>query len=125
MHHVPQPLAVDLMQAASQVLVGEHDFAAFGQPTQGENTVRVIYAAQWHQADAVLTFDVVGNAFLRGMVRRLVGALLYVGSGHWPLDMMQRLLESRDRSLAAPPAPPGGLCLLQVDYAEGDEREDV
>jgi len=53
-----------------------HDFAAFGRPTQGESTLRELFDARWRQDGPWFTFDVVGNAFLRGMVRSLVGALL-------------------------------------------------
>ncbi len=64
----------------------------------------------------MLCFDIVGNAFLRGMVRSLVGALLQVGTGAWPVEQVAAVLAGRDRALAAPPAPACGLCLMQVDY---------
>ena len=63
-----------------------------------------------------IIFDVVGNAFLRSMVRSLVGSLLYVGQGLWPAEGFKTVLEARDRALAAPPAPACGLCLMQVEY---------
>ena len=47
--------------------MGEHDFASFGRPTQGDSTVRAIFSAEWRQGwPHWLHFDVVGNAFLRG-----------------------------------------------------------
>ncbi|MCX7670698.1 MAG: tRNA pseudouridine(38-40) synthase TruA, partial [Anaerolineae bacterium] len=82
---ISEPLDLAALQAAAAVLVGEHDFASFGRPTQGESTVRVIYEASWQQAGVWFTFDIVGNAFLRGMVRSIVGALLQVGMGYWPV----------------------------------------
>jgi tRNA pseudouridine38-40 synthase len=115
-HLVAQELDAGALQAAADLLVGVHDFASFGRPTQGENTVRCVYSARWLREGARLTFDVVGNAFLRGMVRCLVGATLQVGAGAWPAERVASVLAGRDRALAAPPAPACGLCLMQVDY---------
>ncbi len=114
-HLVGEPLDRAAMQAGADLLVGEHDFASFGQPTQGESTTRRILSAQWRSDGAWFVFDVVGNAFLRGMVRSLVGTLLYVGRGFWPTERVAAILAGCDRALAAP-APPCGLCLMQVEY---------
>lgn len=121
-HLVGQPLHLDLLQAAAEVLVGVHDFASFGRPMQdGETTVRCILSAGWQQdgnerGSARFIFDVVGNAFLRSMVRALVAAQLQVGSGAWSVERLTAVLSARERALAAPPAPPCGLCLMQVEY---------
>jgi tRNA pseudouridine38-40 synthase len=115
-HHVIDPLDLKALQAAADLLVGEHDFASFGQPTQGESTVRVVFTAEWQREGDRFTFDVVGNAFLRGMVRRMVGCILRVGAGFWPTGRIAEILAARDRSLSAPPAPACGLCLMRVDY---------
>jgi tRNA pseudouridine38-40 synthase len=115
-HHLPQPLDIRALQAGSGLLVGVHDFAAFGQATQGESTQREVFEARWRQDGPWFTFDVVGNAFLRGMVRNLVGLLLQVGAGCWLVERVAEVLESRNRALAAPPAPACGLCLMRVEY---------
>jgi len=141
-HHVAQPLDFDALQAGSRMLVGVHDFAAFGQPTQGKRTlgsrgteepaitrspgtVREVFEAGWQQDGPWFAFDIVGNAFLRGMVRSLVGALLQVGRRCWPVERVTEVLESRNRALAAPPAPACGLCLMRVEYLEGVKRENL
>jgi len=115
-HQVAGPLDLAAMQAAAALLVGEHDFAGYGQPTQGDSTVREVFDARWHMDGPRFTFDVVANAFLRGMVRRLVGTLLYVGGGVWPVERVAEILASRDRAQAAPLAPACGLCLMHVEY---------
>jgi tRNA pseudouridine38-40 synthase len=116
-HLVTEPLDADALQSAADLLVGEHDFAGFGRPmVQGETTVRHLFRAAWRRDADRLLFDVSGNAFLRGMVRAVVGSMLQVGSGAWPVERLAVVLERRDRSLAAPPAPACGLCLMQVDY---------
>ncbi len=125
-HLVTQPLRIDLLQSAAETLVGEHDFASFGRPMQaGETTVRIIHRAEWSAVDHLLNFDVVGNAFLRGMIRSLVGNMLRVGGSaqsagrpndQWTVERLAQVLAARDRSMAAAPAPACGLCLVHVEY---------
>ncbi len=121
-HWVAGALDVSAMQAAAGDAIGVHDFASFGRPMQSSgaaragSTVREVLSADWHSEARWVIFDVVGNAFLRSMVRSLVGSLLYVGLGLWPVEGFKTVLEARDRALAAPPAPACGLCLMQVDY---------
>ncbi|MFC2038047.1 tRNA pseudouridine(38-40) synthase TruA, partial [Chloroflexota bacterium] len=71
--HVTQQLDMDGMAQASQCLVGTHDFAAFGRPPQGDNTVRTVSQAEWQLLPPFLTFDIEANAFLYRMVRSIVG----------------------------------------------------
>jgi tRNA pseudouridine38-40 synthase len=115
-HVEPVPLNLAALNEGSELLVGAHDFAAFGQPTRDEGTVRQVFEARWQREGHWFTFDVVGNAFLRGMVRSIVGTLLQVGAGQWPVSRVLEVLRSRDRGLAAPPAPACGLCLMNVEY---------
>ncbi|MCO6452850.1 MAG: tRNA pseudouridine(38-40) synthase TruA [Caldilineales bacterium] len=109
-------LNVAAMAAAGERLIGTHNFAAFGQPPQGENTVRQVINVRWHSQPPYLLFDIIANAFLRRMVRTLVATLVWVGQGRITVADFEALLKSRDRSLAAPPAPPQGLCLMAVTY---------
>lgn len=125
--YVRQELDWNAMNVGAQYLVGEHDFATFGQPPQGEQTVRYLYHAEWQAVQAnlplfdsyagrQLVFTVTANAFLRQMVRNLVGTLLAVGSGQWSPDAVQAALHAKDRRRCAPPAPPHGLVLEKVLY---------
>jgi tRNA pseudouridine38-40 synthase len=118
-HHVAAPLDLNAMQRAAECLVGWHDFATFGRPPQGENTRRRVRRAEWGQCGQFLTFDIEANAFLYRMVRSLVGTLIWVGTGKLAAGAMEEMLSSTDRSLAAPPAPACGLCLMRVIYPEG------
>jgi tRNA pseudouridine38-40 synthase len=115
-HHEPRPLDVERMNQAATLLVGVHDFATFGQPTQGESTVREVLWAGWKDTGQILTFEIEANAFLRRMVRTIVGTLLAVGKGQRSVESIGAVLAARDRSLAAPPAPACGLCLVEVKY---------
>jgi tRNA pseudouridine38-40 synthase len=126
---VPRRLDVEAMNVAAQTLVGEFDFAAFGQPTQGESTVRIVRAADWHVVATSLpelgeprgrrlVLTITANGFLRTMVRYLVGSLLAVGDGRWTPADLAAVRSSLDRRRTAPPAPPHGLVLEQVVYPD-------
>ncbi|MEW6532286.1 MAG: tRNA pseudouridine(38-40) synthase TruA [Thermodesulfobacteriota bacterium] len=119
--HVPRLLNQVAMERSTQFLVGSHDFAAFGAPTDGTpSTVREILEASWQRDDAsdMLHFTIRGSGFLRYMVRSLVGTLVHVGWGRIPTEDFVDILESRDRSKAGPTAPPHGLFLEWVEYQD-------
>ncbi len=115
-YYVPRPLDVKLMNQTAGSLVGEHDFATFGRPTQGQNTVRRVLRASWWSEKFFLYFDIEANAFLQRMVRSLVGTLLLVGAGEFTPEEFRRRLIACERSLAGPTVPPQGLCLMAVNY---------
>jgi tRNA pseudouridine38-40 synthase len=125
--YITKPLDLLAMNAAAEYLVGEHDFATFGQPPEGENTVRQVYDAAWQVVRSDLptimsypgvlfVFTIKANAFLYQMVRNLVGSLLEVGYGRWRPEDVKSALVACDRKRSAPPAPPCGLTLEQVEY---------
>jgi tRNA pseudouridine38-40 synthase len=114
--HVAAPLNVEAMQRAARLLVGEHDFATFGQPPQGDSTVRYVLEAEWGGEAPRLHFDIEANAFLYRMVRSIVGTLLEVGRGVRSVEAVEAALAARDRSQAGPTAPPHGLRLVKVRY---------
>jgi tRNA pseudouridine38-40 synthase len=118
-HWLPVPLDTAAMRDASAHLVGRHDFAAFAAGVSGERTVR---RAVWDTQDDVLRFEIEADAFLRGMVRGIVGTLLWVGRGKITGDRFAEIVRSKDRALAGPSAPARGLCLIAVRY--GGERRD-
>ena len=116
--HVARTLNLEAMRAAASLLVGRHDFAAFGSPPVGENTVREVYSATWTSQDAWLYFDIEANAFLYRMVRMLVGTLLRVGYNVLSPEAFGQILHGRERRKAGPAAASHGLCLRYVSYAE-------
>lgn len=114
--HCKESLDLEAMQAAAGLVRGEHDFAAFGRPTQGEVTVRRVIEAAWVAEPPWLFFEIEANAFLFRMVRSIVGTLLQVGRGRLSPDEFGAILASRDRSRAGQTAPAHGLCLIRVEY---------
>ena len=123
-YHVADTLDVEAMAEASQLLVGKHDFAAFGKPTQGKSTFRHVFQTGWSVEcpksvyGRLLVFEITANAFLYRMVRNIVGTLVRVGQGKLPPEAVATLLESKDRAASGPPVPPCGLCLAHIQYAE-------
>jgi tRNA pseudouridine38-40 synthase len=115
-YHVRNPLDVAAMRQASQFLVGAHDFASFGKPPQGENTVRQVMSADWFTAGTRLIFEITANAFLYRMVRTIVGTLVQVGLGQLAPLEIKDILAASDLTQSAPPAPAHGLCLVRVSY---------
>jgi tRNA pseudouridine38-40 synthase len=117
--HVKRPLAVADMNQAAQALLGVHDFATFGQPPQGENTVREVFTAVCRRDGELVSIYIEANAFLQRMVRSIVGSLKLVGEGNWQIEEFVTALAACDRSQCGTVAPPHGLYLLSVTYDDG------
>jgi tRNA pseudouridine38-40 synthase len=119
-HHYGRPLDIAKMQLAAEALVGEHDFRAYTEELEDhvENTRRELFSFQVRQARDEVWVDVVGTAFLRGMMRRMAGALLEVGRGHRHVAEVSRLLDPEERNRLQWPVvlPANGLCLMRVRY---------
>ena len=115
-----QPLDEARMAEATAFLPGWHDFSTFRTAgCQAKTPVKLMHEASVRREGDFLVFDFRANAFLHHMVRNLVGALVYIGKGYYPVDWLQEVLESRDRSRAAPTFPADGLYLCGVSYSSG------
>lgn len=116
--HHPDRLDVAAMHAASGALIGEHDFAAFRAAgcTAKTTTRRVDSIAFTRLHPGLLEVDIRGNAFLRQMVRILVGTLAEVGTGKIAPGQVAEILAGRDRTKAGTTAPAQGLELIEVRY---------
>ncbi len=111
------PLDMSAMQEAAGLLIGSHDFSAFrAAECQAKSPIKNLRQLDIHREGDMLIFDVSADAFLHHMVRNIVGCLVYVGKGKYPLAWMQQVLESKDRKLAAPTFSPDGLYLCHITY---------
>jgi len=115
---VPVGLNIKEMEKASKVLEGHHDFKSFqGRNSSVKTTDRnIISISIIKRDDGMIVFDVIGEGFLRNMVRIIVGTLIEVGRGEMKADEMKKILEAKTRKSAGPTAPSHGLFLVEVGY---------
>jgi tRNA pseudouridine38-40 synthase len=113
----PHRIDREALDACAAALPGTHDFTAF-TPTQTDHVrfERDVLAASWTQEDEVLSFRIAADAFMRNMVRALVGTQLEVASGRRTFEDFTELLAGAPRSAAGDTAPPHGLYLESVSY---------
>ena len=115
--NVPWQLDRRAMAAAASAAIGRHDFRAF-TPTDTQHVFfdRTVVRCEWQERADELVFCIEADAFLRHMVRVMVGSMLLVGRGHWELARFERLLDGAPRSAAGPTAPAHPLTLVAVRY---------
>jgi tRNA pseudouridine38-40 synthase len=137
----PGKLDRQAMNVAAEATMGRHDFSAF-TPAQTEHVFfdRTVNHCVWRQAtmamaavggrgigSGLLCLEIEANAFLRHMVRAIVGTMVEVGEGKRDVDSFRRLLGGGFRDKVGPTAPAHGLFLWDVRYRSGrrpSERED-
>lgn len=119
--HYPYPLDLEKMQLAIKDLLGTHDFTGFtASGTSVKNKVRTITQANLavDQQTGFLIFTFSGNGFLYKQVRNMVGTLLKIGNGRFPVHQIKTVLETKNRQLAGPTADGNGLYLKEIIYEE-------
>jgi tRNA pseudouridine38-40 synthase len=120
-----RPLDVDLMNQASALVLGHHDFAAFCKFKEGGTTIRTLERYEWRRdSEGLLIADVVADAFCYSMVRNLVGAVVCVADGRKDPSWIQELLTNKERVSDSLVFPARGLSLSRVDYPSDDELLD-
>jgi tRNA pseudouridine38-40 synthase len=118
-HFVPQSLDIEAMRAAAAHLIGERDFRSFAAASAQDRTVRGVRRIELSKAADLLRIEVAADGFLHHMVRTMVGTLVECGTRRRePADLV-RILAACDRAAAGPTAPPQGLYLAGVRYADG------
>ncbi len=113
----PHRVDRDALDACAEALIGTHDFTAF-TPTQTDHVRfdRDVLTAAWTAEGDILSFRITADAFMRNMVRALVGTMLEAASGRRTVEDFTQLLAGAPRSAAGDTAPPHGLYLESVNY---------
>jgi tRNA pseudouridine38-40 synthase len=117
--HQPRPLDAGAMHAAAQVLLGRHDFRSF--ETEWPNrvsSVRTVFDIAVRRTVDLVRIEVEADGFLYNMVRSIAGSLVLIGKGNREPCWLETVLAAQDRRAAGPNAPPQGLFLVSVRYAD-------
>lgn len=112
------PLDRDALDRCAAAILGSHDFTAF-TPTDSDHVRfrRVVFDAGWRrESERILAFEIEADAFMRKMVRILVGTMLEAAVGKRSPADFPDLLTGRPRPEAGLTAAPHGLYLLGVTY---------
>ncbi|HTY76350.1 MAG TPA: tRNA pseudouridine(38-40) synthase TruA [Candidatus Bathyarchaeia archaeon] len=121
--HPRFPLDVAAMRSALGAVRGKHDFQAFcAAPGRGRTPTCTVRSARLIARGEQLAVLLSADSFLHHMVRNIVGSLVEVGRGAQPPSWMSALLAGRDRTRSGPTAPPQGLFLVRVLYADPGDR---
>ena len=112
-------LDVDLLNAASALLIGEHDFAAYCKFREGSTTLRNLVRFDWvRDSQGLLIAELAADSFCYSMVRNLVGAAVCVAEGRFGTDWIAATLENRERISDSLVFPSRGLTLRKIDYPQ-------
>ncbi len=118
--HVRHPLDVYSMQQSAKALIGKYDFSSFASADRDStNPIRDLQCIEVRRDLDCVKITIRANAFLRSMVRVIVGTLTEVGLGLRAGSEMKTILEAADRRQAGKTAPARGLCLREVEYIRG------
>jgi len=118
--HHRRKLDVTAMNDGARFLLGRYDFRSFETDWPNRlSSVRTITEASVRRDGELIVVTVEADGFLYNMVRAIAGTLMKVGRGEWSPDFVEAILKSRDRREAGPNAPPEGLTLFKVTYADG------
>lgn len=110
-------LDINAMERASAYLKGRHNFRSFcASDSSVTSFERTIFDVKWLNHGNLLEFFILGDGFLKQMVRTLAGTLVEIGQGKRSSESLQEILESQDRTKAGATAPAEGLSLLRIFY---------
>ena len=116
-----RPLDPDLMNTASELVLGHHDFAAFCKFKEGGTTIRTLEKFEWERQGDLLISTIIADAFCYSMVRNLVGAVVCVADGRKDPTWMEELLTNKERVSDSLVFPARGLTLSSVEYPTDDQ----
>ena len=116
-YFLPRPIHVERIDDICRALIGKKDFSSFQRSgSERINPICEVFGAScWRDADLVY-FQIEADAFLRGMVRAIIGTALKLQETPDQINQFQKILDAKDRSVAGPSAPAHGLSLIAVKY---------
>lgn len=116
-YHIIKKIDVEKIRDCLPYFLGTHDFKTFmGPKTKFKDTIRTIYSIDIEENGEFIEFIIVGNNFLRHMVRIMVGTFIFVGIGKIKVEEVPEIIQGKKRKLAGITARPEGLFLEKVYY---------
>lgn len=117
--NVKQPLDAGAMDKAAQALIGLHDFTTFRSAhCQSASPVKTLDLLTVRREGEEVLIEAAARSFLHHQVRSMVGCLVLVGLGKWPVERMAEALAARERTALGHNAPPDGLYFMQAIYPD-------
>lgn len=115
--HIPEVIDINKIEAASQYLIGTHDFSSFrSKQCQAKSPLKSIEQIKITSQEDEIRIFLEARSFLHNQVRIIVGNLRKVGNGKWEADKINQILQARDRCFADATAPAQGLYLYRIRY---------
>lgn len=114
--YIPEKLDLKTMKIAAQKFIGKHDFFAFASYIKGKPTIKEITEIKIEENADKIYITISGNAFLRYMVRRMVGTLVEIGKDQKDATVIDKIFATNDKSLVGKTISPEGLYLMKVVY---------
>ena len=111
------PLELDVLQQMGRVLMEYTDYTSFAKRNTQVKTFQCsISRSEWYIDGDLLVYQVIGNRFLRGMVRGLVATMLKLARERYAQEELIKIIDAKNNTLADFSAPPQGLFLESVQY---------
>jgi tRNA pseudouridine38-40 synthase len=128
--HVPRPLDLKAIREAAPLFIGKHDFQSFSanQGYERTSTVRTLTRCDLKKSASLITFIIEGDGFIYKMCRGIVGTLVQIGLGKFPVRDVKKMFAHKDRRVGGMTAPAQGLVLWKVFYkrkSKGSVRHNL
>ncbi len=115
--HVIKKLNLDIMKKGVEKLIGTKDFSTYrASSCRAKSPIKTMKLVKIKSFKNIIKIEFRSQSFLQQQVRSMVGCLKYLGEEKWSLNKFENVMNSKKRSLCAPPAPPEGLYLKKVIY---------
>lgn len=115
-YEVHKKIDIRRVKKAAKQLVGTHDFKGFSKLVKGKPTIKTIYSLKIRSTKDHYIFEFIGNSFLRYMIRSIMGTLIEIGEHKKPIDVIEKILTTKERKLAGRTAEAKGLFLVKIIY---------
>ena len=115
--HIMKKLDLGLMKKGAKKLIGTKDFSTFRKSScRAKTPIKTMKLVKIRSSKNKIEIEFRSQSYLQQQVRSMVGCLKYLGEKKWSLKKFESVMNSKKRSLCAPPAPASGLFLVRVIY---------